>query len=62
MEHLMFRATGFSLFLPTAEKLGLIENKACIGAPFPQSLAPGTIHHREAAQLAELLRELWDFR
>jgi hypothetical protein len=62
MEHLVFRPAGLSLFLPTAKELCLVDDKVRFRAPFPKGLATGAVHHRQAAQLAELLRELWDFR
>ena len=62
VEYLVFRPAGFSLFLPSVKELRFVEDQARIRAPFPQGFVAGAIHHRQAAQLAELLRELWDFR
>jgi len=59
---IVLRSAGFHLFLPPTEELRLVDDQISILGPFPQCFAAGAVHHREAAQLAELLRELRDFR
>ena len=59
---LMFRSADFSLFGPTGE-----ESVFGVERPFgvnlgTERLASGLIHHAQAAELGDRLRELWDLR
>jgi hypothetical protein len=62
VEDLMFRAAGIALLGPAAKEIGFVKDLICICGPFSERLASGTVNDRQAAQLPELLRELWDFR
>ena len=62
VKDLMLASARLSLSLPTLEERIFVKNLPGVLGPLPQSLAAGPVHPSEAAQLAELLRELWDFR
>jgi hypothetical protein len=60
--NLMFRSAAFSLGGPELEEVVFDELVTVIFGPFPESFPARTVHGAETAQLAELLRELRDFR
>jgi hypothetical protein len=59
---LVFGTAAFSLPFPDAQESGFIDDEGVIFRPSPERPAAGAIHGAETAQLAELLRELRDFR
>lgn len=60
--NLMFGPASFALGDPGLKKAVVVENVAMILGPFSEGLASGAVGGSETAQLAELLRELRDFR
>lgn len=60
--NLMLGSATFLLFCPAPEEDVLIDHVVLIFSPPADRLATGAVHLAETAQLAELLRELWDFR
>lgn len=58
----MFGSTAFALGVPSAEELVFVYDMAVIFRPDPEGFAAGAVGCRQTAQLAELLRELRDFR
>ena len=62
VEDLMFCAAGFTLLRPAAKEIRFVHDLIRLCSPFSERFASGTVNSRQAAQLPELLRELWDFR
>jgi hypothetical protein len=62
VEDLMFGAAGFALLGPATKEIRFVNHLIRICGPFSERLATGTVNERQATQLPELLRELWDFR
>jgi hypothetical protein len=60
--NLMFGAASFSLCDPELEEVVIVNNVAVILRPFSEGFPTGTVNGAETTQLAELLRELRDFR
>jgi hypothetical protein len=60
--NLMFGSASFSLCGPELEEMIFGEQVTVILCPFPEGFPARTVHGAETAQLAELLRELRDFR
>jgi hypothetical protein len=60
--NLMFGTASFSLCDPELEEVVIVNNVAVILRPFSEGFPAGTVNGAETTQLAELLRELWDFR
>ena len=58
----MLCTATFPLSLPVTKEARFIENEAKIFSPFSKRVSPSAVDLGEAAQLSELLRELWDFR
>ena len=61
-EDLVFRAAQTSLLIPTRQERGLIEKGSPGLNPRPKSGAAGLVHHAEAAELGDRLREDRDLR
>ena len=60
--NLMLNATALALDFPTLEETSFFEHQVLFLRPFPKGGASGAVDRTEPTQLAELLRELWDFR
>ena len=55
-------SAAMALSLPGCQKRGFVKDGSVGLDPAPEVGAGGAINRTEAAQLAEILRELWDFR
>jgi hypothetical protein len=60
--NLMFCSASFSLCEPELKEALFVKNVAASLRPLPEGYAAGAVNGTETAQLAELLRELRDFR
>jgi hypothetical protein len=60
--NLMLGSASFPLCQPESEEVFLVKNVTAILGPFPDGFPAGAVNRPETAQLAELLRELRDFR
>jgi len=55
-------SAAMALSLPGCQKRGFVKDGSVGLDPAPEVGAGGAINRTEAAQFAEILRELWDFR
>jgi hypothetical protein len=62
VKDLVLGSARLSLSFPIPNEQVFVKSIPGFLGPLPQRLAAGPVQHSEAAQLAELLRELWDFR
>jgi len=60
--NLMLGSAPLSLSLPESGKMIFIKDVAVFLSPFPEGFPASAVNRRETTQLAELLRELRDFR
>jgi hypothetical protein len=60
--NLVFDFASFSLCGPELEEVIFCEHVSAFLSPFPAGFPARTVHETQTAQLAELLRELRDFR
>ena len=62
MVDVMLRSASLPLGLPSLDEGGFLKDRAMEINPMAQVGTGGAIHHAEATQLRDALRELWDFR
>lgn len=60
--NVMLGSAALSLSFPETQKPVFIEHMPLVFRPFTERFAAGPVNWSETAQLAELLRELRDFR
>jgi hypothetical protein len=62
MVDVMLRSASLPLGLPSLDEEGFLKDRAVEINLMAQVGTGGAIHHAEATQLRDALRELWDFR
>jgi hypothetical protein len=62
MVDMMLRSASLPLGFPSLDEGGFLKDRAMEINPMAQVGTGAAIHHAEATQLRDALRELWDFR